>query len=192
MTYQQIIEAILEEHPGVLETEVKIEVNKTLREFCRRTNILSDNTEITVEDGVVTYELPDDADRVYRVDFKNSNDLLVGETEKLKYSIEQGYIKFYGYMWREITAIPSNISVIKLYYYKRPAALSTDTDIPEVDSEFHTVIADKVSARYYRREKDFDTYVTLMREWEKALKEAKIAANEDKDATLWNIKQQEY
>jgi hypothetical protein len=192
MTYQQIIEAILEEHPGAIETEVKVEINKFYREFCRRTNILSDNSDIAIENNTVAYELPDDVDRVYRIDFKNSNGLLVSETDRLKFSIDRGTIKFYDYFWKEITAIPNGIATITLYYFKRPTVLSADTDVPEIDVEFQSAIVDRVSAKYFRKEKDFNTYTVLIREWERALLEGKKAANEGNDATMWDIKQNEY
>lgn len=178
MTLQQYIESISRLFPDKGQTEIALDVNNTVRDFCEKTRILNSGVwNFTVTSGTVTgtdetRPTPDALTIVQPVDQNNyfsvalpSNVISFGEIRPydsdssliqtdLSYNVFDNELRVYG-------AVPSdgvtesgafaNVASIELEVAVYPATLTDLDDVPEIPVDYHRGIESAVLALYYRR-----------------------------------------
>ena len=84
MTQQQLIETVKQHHPNLSDTQIRMFLNKAMKEFCRKTRVLETlYTFQTVADKRY-YNLPDTIVEIKRVDYDNYQiPRLTGQPEKI-------------------------------------------------------------------------------------------------------------
>ena len=150
MTVFQMLEKVQKHFPKVGLTEFLIDLNKAYKYFCHETRLLKRIDSWTPEENVISFTLTDvfsDIDGVTRIDTL-SNDKFVSTEDTLQYNIESGVIRFFDYKGNQINSITGGDEV-KFYYYAVPDDLTSNTDEPEIDSQFHDALVSKVLADYY-------------------------------------------
>jgi len=89
MTQKQLIETIQQHHPELMETQIRILLNKALDDFCRITGILADVQTFTTVADKRWYALSDldaDADETDQVKIIDVMDVYLDNNRILKLS----------------------------------------------------------------------------------------------------------
>lgn len=155
MTIYQMFELCQIEVPQAGETLILELLNEKIKEFCHRTEIykVQDDLGIVADtvEYVLTDEFPDmDGAMVKDVFFKDSNGEFVTELKTLKYTINNGVIRFYDYRGDSITAIPSEIAEITFVYVAIPKTKVITDTLTEIDSQFHEQVRSGVMEKLYK------------------------------------------
>ena len=86
MTQKQLIETVQQHHPDLGETQIRIFLNKALKEFCRKTRVLKGTTTTNTAADQRYYTLSDidtSISEITRVDYDSYEiPRLVGKPEK--------------------------------------------------------------------------------------------------------------
>lgn len=124
---------------------------------------LATSSTQALSDGVQSYALPADLDRLEKVIYVGKS-IPLEEVSALEAWHRKGDQFASGdpshfFIWGEsllLSPIPTATSgSIKLYYYQSPTAFTDDTDVPPFAEQFHLVLADFTIARLWEREEDF-------------------------------------
>jgi hypothetical protein len=205
MTFQQIKEAIKQVFPErtlseyrIVDTLVGIDVNRIYKEYVRKTRLVKNSYDESIEENVVTYTLSDSVSEIYNISFLDSSEKEVSQTEQLRFSINDRDITFYDYYGQELTAIPS--LTIRYFYIEKVDSMVGDSDEPEFDEELHDaliagVLADYL-ARYPSLTVQFDDRVELKRDlqgaawwankYQEKIKDGKRISNRNKNSCSTN------
>lgn len=177
MTLQQYVESISRQFPDKGQTEIAVDLNNGLKDFCEKTKILHGMWVFTVTSGVVsgTDETRPTADALTIVQPVASNGyfavalptnivsfgtIRVYDTSganiqsDVSYDITEEHLRVFG-------AIPTvgvsenasyaSIKTIELSVSRYPLTVSALGDIPEIPVEYHRGIESYILALYYRR-----------------------------------------
>lgn len=202
MTFLQLIESIYQIFPQPGEVQIKKDLNEIYRDFASRTRLIKTTYDETIVASTVKYALASDVDSVYMIEFLNSSNQILLNDDTLKFIIESGYITFLDYYGAQITSIPGDVATIKYYYYKIPAELSADSDIPSLPTRFHEALVHGVLERYYAKfpsikrvysdgsfamvqNTDMITYHSL--KYKEMIREGRKHANKMQDLTSYEI-----
>ena len=75
MTQQQLIEYVQQHHPHMREKEIRLELNRTQRQLCRKADILTDNFDITTVADQRWYTIDSDVVRILNVTLTDADGL---------------------------------------------------------------------------------------------------------------------
>lgn len=153
------------ETDDISNTDVDAIINQGLRKISTQFPWpwLATSTTQVLSDGVQSYALPSDLDHLEKVIYVGKS-IPLEEVSSLEAWHRKGDQFASGdpthfFIWGEdlmLSPIPTSTSgSIKLYYYKRPTALTDDTDEPPFAEQFHLILADYTIARLWEREEDF-------------------------------------
>jgi hypothetical protein len=132
---------------------------------------------ITTVVGTDTYNLPSDVVRINGVTNASSpNELTyVEDAADINYNNQAGqsvgepqYYTLSGGTTIQLSPIPDAVYSLTLDYYKAPSALSADTDVSAIPSDYHDVMISYALSRAYRSEDDMQMsqffYAEFMRD----------------------------
>ena len=83
MTQDQIIEIIKKQFPNIRDAEIRLHLNEGMKEFCRRTRIVTGGFQFTTNADQRYYDLDDGVSEVTSVDYDGYDiPRLTGRPEK--------------------------------------------------------------------------------------------------------------
>jgi hypothetical protein len=130
-------------------------INEKIKEFCHRTEIYKKGDDLTIVSNTVSYTLVTeftdiDGEMVKEIILKDSDGVIVNESQTLKFDIINGVITFYNYYGNPITGIPSEIATISFVYVAVPTNKTISDTLTEIDPQFHEYVRSGVMERLYR------------------------------------------
>lgn len=179
MTLQQYVESISRVFPDKGQTEIAIDVNACLRDFCERSKILKDalnmdattivldstknnvtpvhlhyNAEVAGS-GYVSFNFPvystDGVEIVALWELHTYDSSGIELSDMCSWNIAGNEVRIYNNVDRTTSAFPSTVVTMKFDILKYNAPLVELGDVPTIPTEFHRAIEAKVMAGYYRR-----------------------------------------
>lgn len=151
MTLQQIVENIQEVFPTKSETQVKLDVNAAHKAFAEKTRICVKSANLTLGSvHALLLDAPTDFDKAITVSAYDSTGADLGDI--VGWTVTAAG-KFQFNVSDDSTALtmPSEIATLTLSYVFVPAALTTDSSVPDVPSQYHEAIENAVLAKYCRK-----------------------------------------
>lgn len=206
MTVQYIFERAMRLLPEVGETEVVHAVNKTLKEFCSRTEILLGSGNLTKVTGQTTYDLSTFASDFYllkNIEFIDSDSNFVSPGYAPIYKTNGVSITFYDAGGAAMSDMPDY--TVKIYYSKIPSALTITSSLPtleefslyiesgvyrELYSSIPITITDRNGNSYKRI--DWEAVNFHSQKFEVGIKEGLRYKNMNRNNSIKNIIQYEY
>jgi hypothetical protein len=150
MTFQQLVENILEVFPHKGDTQIKIDLNQAQRRFAEKTKCFIKDVDISLG-SVYALNLIYPTDLIVPYDvtlFDSAGNKL---EDLVEWEIKRGYIEFTDRTDIDSLTMPSDIARISLKYAAYPALMSADTHIPDIPIEFHEALEYAVLAKYYQK-----------------------------------------
>lgn len=136
-------------------------INEGLRRFVRETLCLYDTYTTTSVSGTAAYSLPADSlnpPKVHHVMYddhvlepmnyletRDLNPFLTNTGTPLGFYINGNQVYLYP--------VPDSAKELKIVYYKKPAELSADDDVPEIPEEFHEALANYAAYQIMRSDR---------------------------------------
>lgn len=151
MTLNQIYENIQMDFPSYAIATIAIDVRNVYSDFCYKTGLPRKKYNLALT-SATHYSLASTVNRVYDVEVLNSNGELIDD---ISYAIDNKIIYFYDTYGGKLNSMPSTVATVSIYYHATPAASLVATDILDIPEQFHPALIEGVSAKYYRREKDY-------------------------------------
>jgi hypothetical protein len=150
VTYQQIIENILEVFPKKTETQIGLDVNAALRSFAEKTKCYVKDADLTLG-AVYALNLAYPTDMIVPYDvtiFDSAGNTL---EDLVEWGIRRAKIEFTDREDVDSLTMPSDIARISLKYAAYPTTLTTDAGVPDIPSEFHAALEYSVLAKYLQK-----------------------------------------
>lgn len=136
-------------------------INEGLRRFVRETLCLNDTFVTTTAAGIAAYTLPADSlnpPKVHQVTWdcyvlhpmtyletRDLNSYLHSTGSPSSFYIDENKVFLYP--------IPDSAKEMNIVYYKKPATLSADDDVPEIPEEFHEALANYAAYQIMRSDR---------------------------------------
>lgn len=142
---------------------------------------LEAEAEIDLVDGQEWYDLPEDLNKMERVEVDGFRYLQRSKTHylanKQKYFSEK---KVYAFWDRRIYLYPTpddEAEKLNLWYYRRPEELEVDSDVPEIDEKYHRLLVDYAIAMCFEKDEEQGLFNQLMGRYE--IKKQEMFMNTD-------------
>lgn len=173
MTFKVIYEIIQSEFPQYRLALIKNDINTGYKDFCSRTGLPRSSYNVAIT-SATSYTLHSDVDKVYEVEVLDANSKKIDD---ISYQIDNGIIYFYDTFGGELTAMDDDVYSITIYYHAIPTAMTSDTEEPDLPTQFHYALIEYVFSKYYRRKQDFNNAKFSATTYEQLVREGKQAAN---------------
>lgn len=170
MTPQQLVEIVKIQSPETPVTYIEIQLLNAFKDFADRTRLL--RTSVTLNaasfNASMEYTLGATVNAVEGLELFDANGKY--STTPIRYAIyDNRKLKLFNEFGEEITALPSGISTIRLWYIAIPAALTEISSIPE---QYHEALCEKVLAKLSRVQKDYNGYQIAIGEYNRYIADA--------------------
>lgn len=170
MTISQLVAAVAHNIGDPLMTKVPYalilnRVNQAQLKICQKLKLLEGTDTCNTVVGTREYSIATDMGitdfmavryalwdgyPLRKIDVKDIDEHTNSTGSPSNYYYRAGYIGLH--------VIPSSIKVLKLYYLKTPTVLSADTDVPDIDSQYHRLIELQATAELTRNPNDWGIY----------------------------------
>jgi hypothetical protein len=171
MTIKQLIDVILQNVPGLGETQAKLELFEIENQFAEETDILRE-TVIISANGSATWTYPARLIRVLDIEYYDA------AVRRLKDLYYKRYDET-GIYWEHLPGA----STIRIKYSHLPKVYEAADKSLDTPDRFHMGLTEKVSAKHYRRMEKLREAQFSMIEYRDAVLRAKREVNKAKDHT---------
>lgn len=179
MTLQQYVESISRVFSDKGQTEIAIDVNAVLRDFCERSKILKDTLNMTADTiildstkssvtpihlhwnavvdggGYVSFNFPvygtDGLEIAALWELHTYDSSGIELSDMCSWNMANDEVRIYNNVDRTTSAFPSTVTTMKFDIIKYNVPLTALGDSPSIPAEFHRAVEAKVLAGYYRR-----------------------------------------
>jgi hypothetical protein len=176
MTIKQLIDVIIQNAPGLGETQARLELFEVETQFAEETDILR-RTAIVAANGSLSWTYPDRILRVLDIEYY---DALV---RRLKDLYDKRYDEA-GIYWEGLPGVDT----VRIKYSHIPKVYATGDLHLETPDRYHVGLTEKVCSKHYRRMERLKDAQFALIEYRDAVLRAKKEVNKYIDASNSNIR----
>lgn len=150
MIFQQIVENIREVFPDKTETQVKIDINTAQKAFAQKTRCNIKDADLTLN-GTLILSYP--SDMIVPVSIQAFDAATAGNKldDILEWTVTRGKVELIDLADSDSLTMPADVKRLSMKYSAYPAALTTDTQVPDLPSEFHEALEYAILAKYAQK-----------------------------------------
>jgi hypothetical protein len=181
MTIKQLIDVIIQNVPGLGETQAKLELFETETQFAEETDILRRTAIVSASEGSLKWTYPERILRVLDIEFYDY------AVRRLK----DHYYKRYdddGIFWEYLPGVDT----VRIKYSHLPKVYQAEDKHLETPDRFHTGLVEKVCSKHYRRMERLKEAQFSLIEYRDAVLRAKKEVNKWVDQTNSGVRPHYY